>query len=106
MTLRVGITETEFLAQVLQLAKLRGWRTLHIRPGRTARGWRTPVQGDGVGFPDLLLIRGAVLIVAELKVGKNQTTPEQKEWLRAFLPFAKVRVWTPADWEQIERELM
>jgi hypothetical protein len=52
------ITEAEFLAQVLQLAKLCGWLTAHFRPAKTAHGWRTAVQGDGAGWPDLVLLRG------------------------------------------------
>jgi hypothetical protein len=72
-----GITESEFLDQVLQYAKLRGWRSAHFRPAKTIDGWRTPVSGDGKGFPDLLLVRGDRVIVAELKVGKNKLTLEQ-----------------------------
>jgi hypothetical protein len=30
---------------VIELAKLRGWRTAHFRPARTAHGWRTAVLG-------------------------------------------------------------
>jgi hypothetical protein len=52
------ITEAAFLRQVLDLAKLRGWRTAHFRPAQTSRGWRTAVQGDGAGFPDLVGRRG------------------------------------------------
>jgi hypothetical protein len=50
-------TEREFQRQVIDLARLLGWRCAHFRPGRTARGWRTPVQADGAGFPDLQPVR-------------------------------------------------
>ena len=103
-----GPTEAEFTRQVLQLAKLCGWRTLHLRPGRTATGWRTPVQGDGKGFPDLCMVhpgRGLICF-AELKVGKNKLTPEQMGWIFALEQTdAIVRVWTPADWPSIEAVL-
>lgn len=98
------ITEAEFLKQVLELARLLGWRTAHFRPGLTRKGrWITAVQGDGKGFPDLLLIRGDTVIVAELKVGKNTITSEQGEWLNAFQE-ARVAayIWTPDNWEAIE----
>lgn len=101
-----GPSEAEFTDQVLALAKLRGWLRLHIRPARTAKGWRTPVQGDGKGFPDLLLLRGDCLLVAELKVKGRRTRPEQDEWLSRFeRAGAATFRWTPADWKDIERVL-
>ena len=102
------ITEAEFTKQVLALAKLRGWRSAHFRPGRTATGWRTAVQGDGIGFPDLILVRGKVMIAAELKVGRNQPRPEQWAWLQAFSHISGVIAcfWTPAMWTQIEEALL
>jgi hypothetical protein len=100
---KVKVTEAEFTKTVIAFAKLRGWRVLHIRPGRTSKGWRTPVQGDGVGFPDLLLLKGERIVVIELKVGKNRATPEQSAWLDAFHAAGAVaRVFHPDDWERIE----
>ncbi len=102
------ITEAQFLRQVEQLAKLRGWRTFHTRPAMTAKGrWLTAVSGSGVGFPDLLLVRGEVLLFVELKVGKNKPTADQLEWLDA-LQGAGVRaeVWRPEMWQDIEKRLM
>jgi hypothetical protein len=102
-----GISEPEFLAQVLALARLRGWRSIHVRPARTARGWRTAVQGDGVGFPDLLLLRSGKLVVAELKAGRGRPTAEQLAWMQAFeAAGAGVYVWTPASWAEIESVLL
>jgi hypothetical protein len=100
-----SMTEAEFLRMVLQLAKVHGWRSFHARPARTAKGWRTAVQGDGKGFPDVLLLRGNALIAAELKVGRNKATPEQMEWLLAFRRvYGQVRdyIWRPTDWPEIE----
>ena len=59
--------EDDWQRQVVDLARLRGWRVAHFRPARTERGWRTPVEADGAGFPDLLLVRGAQLLAVELK---------------------------------------
>jgi len=99
------MTEAEFLSQVIQLARLYHWRVSHFRPGRTARGgWRTAVQGDA-GFPDLVLVRERV-VMAELKVGRNKTTPEQDAWLRAFNEAGVLAVvWRPEDWNEI-REIL
>ncbi len=100
------IPERAWTAQVLQLAALNGWKRAHFRPARVRDprtgedAWRTPVQGDGVGFPDLLLVRGARLIAAELKT--NEAPPEipiaQAEWLRAFeAAGAEIYAWRPRD---------
>ena len=101
------ITEDEFMRQVLELAKLRGWRTAHFRPARTKTGWRTAVSGDGKGFPDLILLRGNRMIVAELKVGNNTATPEQEAWIDAFaeVPGVLAFIWHPEDWPEIETVL-
>jgi hypothetical protein len=100
------MTEEEFLRQVLKLARLCGWRSYHPRPGRTAAGWRTPVQGDGSGFPDVILLRGDRCLVAELKTDSRSPTPEQRAWLAAFNAAGIVAaVWRPRDWRHIEREL-
>ena len=100
------ISEKEFTSQVLAYAKLRGWRSAHFRSARTAKGWATPVQGDGKGFPDLVLVRGEKVIIAELKVGKNKATKEQAEWLTAFADAnLECYVWRPEQWAEIEEVL-
>jgi hypothetical protein len=95
--------ESEFQKMVLDLAKLLGWRRAHFRPARTGSGgWVTPVQGDGVGFPDLVLVRPPRMIVAELKAGKNKPNPEQVAWLNAFRGCnLEVYVWKFEDWDSI-----
>jgi hypothetical protein len=103
------IKESEFQNQVIKFAKLHGWRVAHFRPARTKDGgWRTPVSADGVGFPDLVMIRGKSLIVAELKVPPGELTDEQAAWLLAFNSVhdsIHVFVWTPHDWPEIEHWL-
>jgi hypothetical protein len=98
--------ESEFTTMVLDLARYHGWRTLHLRPARTDSGWRTAVQGDGVGWPDLYMVRGGRVVAAELKVGRRQLTPEQTAWLTALgQTGAEVHVWWPKDWDLIEKVL-
>ncbi len=100
------MTESAFERMVLSLARLGRWRTFHARPGRTARGWRTPVSGDGKGFPDWLFVRGPVLLVRELKTDTGKVSPEQAAWLDALLATGQdARVWRPRDWAEIEATL-
>ena len=96
-------TEASFTKAVIDLAHVFKWRCAHFRPARTAQGWRTPVQGDGAGFPDLVLVRRRTIIVAELKVGKNRPTLDQQKWLDVFRE-AGVRtyLWRPEMWNEIE----
>jgi hypothetical protein len=103
------VLEADFQSQVLQLAKLLRWRRAHFRPGLNRRGeWQTAVQGDGAGFPDLLLVRGDRVLAAELKSELGKTTPEQDAWLAA-LGQAGVEscVWRPSDFRSglIQRRL-
>jgi len=105
--MKATISEADFTRQVLDLARLLGWRTAHFRPGMMRSGkWVTPVQGDGKGFPDLVLVRGPVLLFVELKVGRNKITFEQGMWLAAFKRAGqRALLWTPADWPDIEKVL-
>jgi hypothetical protein len=101
-----AITEQQFQQQVLELARLLGWRSAHFRPAQTVRGWRTPVSGDGAGFPDTLLVRRDRLVAAELKSAKGKAAPEQLAWLEA-LAAAGVEcfLWRPDDFDQIAETL-
>ena len=40
--------------------------------GAMLNGWRTPVQGDGVGWPDVLAIRGPRIVAVEFKVAPGR----------------------------------
>ena len=99
-------SEADFLAQVIDLAHLYGWRVAHFRAGMTRTGrWLTPVQGDGAGFPDLLMTRGHRALALELKVGYRKATETQLDWLNALghVPGIEAHVVHPKDWELIER---
>lgn len=105
-TIKPRLTEAQFTAQVIQLAGICGWKSAHFRAARTARGWRTPCQGDAKGWPDLVLVRGRRVIYAELKVGRNRLTPEQQQWRDALRCAGQdVRLWTDRDWAEITRTL-
>jgi hypothetical protein len=126
------LLESPFQRQILDLARWTGWRVAHFRPARTAAGGMvTAVQADGAGFPDLVLVRGPELILAELKTRRGRVTREQQVWLDAFeqvelavaalvelardlapdplplgaIPVVERVVWRPADWDLIEARL-
>jgi len=103
--------ENDFLGDVIKIAHLHGWTVSHFRSVHTPSGWRTPVQADGTGFPDLVLVRHERLIFAELKVGYNKLTDAQTAWRLLLLgvasssPNIQVEVWRPADWDRINSDL-
>lgn len=99
-------SEAGFLKAVLELAQLYGWRSAHFRPAMTRSGrWVTAVQGDGVGFPDLILLRER-LVVIETKSARGRLTPEQRAWLEAFDAVgAQTIVARPADWDMLVETL-
>lgn len=102
------LTESAFTRQVIDLAHLFGWKVAHFRPGMNRRGqWQTAVQGDGAGFPDLVLVNRRLgrVIFAELKV-KAKLTTAQMDWLFWLEPCnVEAVVWRPEDWPDIERTL-
>ncbi len=106
-----GPSEAHFLKQVIAFAKLHGWLVAHFRPALTQKGrWLTAVQGDGKGFPDLILLRRGLMVVAELKRNEGaKPTEEQEVWLKDFMAmppeFVHVAIWRPCDWAEIEKVL-
>lgn len=97
------ITEANFTHTVIELARYCGWHCAHFRPALVRSGkWVTPVSGDK-GSPDLLLARGGVVILAELKSQKGRLGPGQAEWASEL--GAHYRLWRPSDIEEIKREL-
>jgi hypothetical protein len=102
------VTERQLQQAVIEMARMLGWMVAHFRPAQTAKGWRTAVEGDGAGFPDLTLVRGPRLLFVELKRAGGSTAPAQQKWLHALQQTAaEVHVWKPADWTDgtIEQQL-
>ena len=92
------MTEKQLQDAVLGLAKRLGWRTAHFRPALTQTGrWVTAVQGDGKGFPDLVLAREGVVLFIELKSAKGRLSTEQTRWA-IHLPAGNTFVFRPKDW--------
>jgi hypothetical protein len=91
------VTEAELAAQVRQLATLFGWRRYHT----------FLAKHSAAGFPDEVLVRGPRLLFAELKSEKGVLKEPQRDWLEALahVETVDVRVWRPADLEQIAETL-
>jgi VRR-NUC domain len=104
---QLPLTEADWSRRVLDCARLFKWRTAHFRPAQTAKGWRTPVQGDGRGWPDLVLLRPPRLILAELKSDTGRVSPEQSDWIAqlAEVPGIEVAIWRPSDWQSVYETL-
>ena len=102
-----AVTEAELLSFVLQAARLFGWLSFHARPAWSAKGFRTPVQGDGKGFVDVVLAhpqRG--VIFAELKRERGVLSPEQERWIAALRTSGqRVEVWRPSNRDAITAAL-
>jgi hypothetical protein len=95
-------SEAGFQRAVIDLARLMGFRVAHFRAAQTGKGWRTPVQADGAGFPDLLMVRGGRVIAAELKAERGRVSDEQLAWLDALAAAGvEVAVWRPRDWGRV-----
>jgi hypothetical protein len=92
-----SMTEEQWLQQVRELARLKGWLNYHTRSSRRS----------DPGFPDLVLVRGHRLIFAELKREKGRVTSHQRAWLEALEQTiaAEVFTWRPSDWARVEETL-
>ena len=96
----LSATEAEFQTLVIDYAHLMKWRVAHFRPAQTGKGWRTAMEGDP-GFPDLVLARNGVVILAELKSEKGQLSASQLQWSIV----ADALVWRPSDWVEVQKIL-
>ena len=103
------ITEKEFQATVVEYAQARGWKVAHFRPAMTSRldkkgkpVWVTPVQADGEGFVDLVLVRFRI-VYAEVKSETGKLSKQQEGWRDAIVEAGgEWYCWKPSDWPEIE----
>jgi len=95
----ISMSEDDLLVTVLDMAKRMGVMTAHFRAAQSKTGrWITPVQGDGKGFPDVVLVGHGGLLFRELKSAKGRLAPEQQLWLDALTTAGgDADVWRPAD---------
>lgn len=106
------MSEDDLKRAVIDMAYLFGCVVAHFRPARMKGPdgqdrWVTPVEADGKGWPDLVIV-GTRVLFRELKSATGPATPEQKAWIaRLELAGLDVGVWRPKDLTSglIEREL-
>lgn len=88
--------EQQFQQAIIDLARLSGFEHIY-------HTWDS--RNSPAGFPDLIMLKGKRMIIAEIKVGAPLSA-EQYFWLLAFLKITdEVYLWTPEDWEEIEQIL-
>ena len=89
--------ERHFRQQVLDYARLNGWKAYFT--------W-TSIHSPA-GFPDIVLVRGPKMIIAELKSETGKVTQAQDEWLAAFHQVKRLNIfcWRPEDWPLIVEAL-
>ncbi len=92
------MSEKEFQAQVVELARLTGWLCYHTHDSRRS----------APGFPDLLLVRPPRCLFVELKSTTGRSRPEQAAWLEALAEVERapeVFLWRPGDFGDIQSTL-
>lgn len=106
------LTEKAWMGQLLGLARMFGWAAFHDQATNAPRACprcRAPIHlpRNVSGWPDLMLIRGDTLIVAELKSDRGRVREDQTGWLSAFRQVRRVVVvvWRPRDAEDAARIL-
>lgn len=92
------MTERDFQALVVQLAKLRGWLTYHTYDSRRS----------DEGFPDLVMVRDDRVLFIELKQERRnrKASAVQQKWLDNLTAAGQeVYLWRPSDWPTITKTL-
>lgn len=90
------LTEKDFQAQVVDLARLYGYRVYH--PWLSIRSER--------GWPDLALFKPGRFLLAELKTEKGKLTEKQVEMLADLeASGVEVHIWRPSDWDALHEVL-
>jgi hypothetical protein len=99
------LTEAQLQEQIVDLARLMGWRTMHVR--RTVgRGRRWTTGTSVTGWPDLTLWRPGKLLMVEVKTDDGQLRPDQATVLDSLRTAGvDARCWRPAMWDEIEATL-
>lgn len=90
------LSEKDFQAQIVALAKVCGWKVFHQFDSRRSEP----------GWPDLVLLRPQVALFVEVKRQNGRLTKAQRGTLDLLRDCGNlVDVWRPSDWDSIVRVL-
>lgn len=90
------MTEKEFQAKIVQLAKTAGWLVYHTYNSRRSEP----------GFPDLVMVRGQRVLFWEVKTDVGKASDEQIAWLATLLRAGQeARIVRPSNWDEIVKTL-
>lgn len=96
------LKELAFQQAVYNFAHAHGWLVAHFRTVEIKRAGGRPsyhataVGFDGVGWPDLVLVRDGAILFRELKTDTGSTSIEQDAWLgRLAAAGQDVGIWRP-----------
>ena len=92
------VAERDLAATVIEAAEAFGWRVYVVLDTRI------PAKRTSKGWPDLVLVKGREMIIAELKTQRGVVSSEQQGWLDALRKVSRisgVAVWRPSDMASI-----
>lgn len=93
---QLPMSEDDLKGTVIEMCQALGLLVAHFRPAKTDKGWRTPVEGDGKGFPDCVIAGPGGVIFAELKADGKHPDAQQRRWITTLgAAGADIRIWQP-----------
>jgi hypothetical protein len=94
-------SEWQFQNFVIARAINNGWSYYHAPDNKPDKNGRVQ-SGIVKGFPDLVLVKGAVLVFVELKTETGRISPEQTVWLaRLAATGCETHIWRPSQWKEV-----
>jgi hypothetical protein len=89
------VTEREFQQQIIDTARLLGWKCYHTFDSRRSEA----------GYPDLCLVRDRIVWL-ECKTEAGRVSPAQADWIAAInAAGGNALVVRPSQWDEIVRSL-
>jgi hypothetical protein len=79
------ISEDDLKRTVIDMCRTLGLLVAHFRPAQIRPGvWVTPVEADGAGFPDMVIVGPGGVLFWELKSATGSASADQIRWLSAL----------------------
>ena len=104
MTTALHLSEAAFQRQIVELAELQGWHVWFDPPPLPCRNCgAVTVDPRRRGYPDLEILRGAVMLRLELKSEKGRARDEQKAYIGRLKLVQQVYadIVRPADFDSV-----